>query len=675
MRLRLTALFLCGFLCGCSIPGQGGRLQPTTGGPSIAKAFPIIKEGSGSSTPLVEVYDASGPVNVLKARILWSWTDEALLISGQVFDKNLQIPDLQPENYNEGHKYDSVEFRVGDRRYSAGLTASGTFIWSFSDKGSSPSGKASFEKNADGYAIKVSLPWSELGIVPEVGRGLRLAFGVNDRSSASAEPVQSYMPVDLVKDSPGSFAKCVLALEFQPDRHRQEFRKDELYFSYPGATEMNGITVEINLEKPLGPVSRNILGACAYAPPWPPEIEELYRPFLESSSIRVWLRGDSKWNSSWAKLREDVKPGWTLAFTDGGHHPEKASYKSETDNNLKGGFQSPKSIVALLRSVLGKGGIKIDAYELWNEPEFAANGAWPAKDMARYVRDCSAAIKKEIPSIMVGSFLTSKAWNREFLETVEKGSIDFVDHHYYDTRWFKAGNSGKGAYTGKVVYSTIVKERVRSDIEDIRQSKHEGLKLVSSEWGVHPKTYGAPFTVCHDIGAVISHASFLITFWEEGLYAAQYFHLSSAGDSPLSHFRLINQRHQEAGRGNLLLFQLFGSNFKGRRLDVSVKAPSIKDGLKGDIPTEAQVVQSTAALWDSSKRLCVVLINKHVDLPAEVRLESLPSEWSATELSELNAPDLDSTEVIVSHPQPGMPGARNFTLNPHSILFVSFERK
>jgi len=664
------------FCAACVLTSCRG-IRPVPSRPSVGKAFAVLRPGDAAAVP-VAAYDHSGPVGVRKLEAVWSWDDTGLILDGQVQDKTPVVPDVEPEKYSAGYKYDSVEFWVGHRQYCAGLTKNSRALWSFADKSPSPAGKLDMRRTPDGYSLRIVLPWSELGITPADGVPLSLAVGVNDVESAGGRSTQSYAPPGWVWRSVRTFAKCTLADEFQPHRHHREFAPEPVEVSFPGRKAMAKIEVEVDVSKPLGPVNRKVFGVCAHAPPWGEREIERSKSFLADSSIRVWVRPDSKWNAAWANLVRGTQPDWVLGFTDKSWHPEKVVYRSAEDNNLFG-YQLPKAVAKLVRDAESAIGLKLDAYELWNEPEFAVNGAWPPEDMARYVTDCSVELRKHRPELQVGAFLTKSDWNRTFLSHLEKGRIDFVDHHYYNTRWFGLGADGELAYAGKVGYTPVLRERIRADLADIAASAPEPLPLITSEWGIHPKTYKAPYDVCHDIGAVIFHASTLLAFMEEGVFAAQYFKLTDASKDPLAHFRLINQKHPEAGTGNLALFSCFGTLFNGRLLRVrtacpNLVLPSFYNGKDSGVAA-APIIHAGAALADDGRTLCLVVINKHVSETATIST-NLGREWRVHEITRIASPELDSTEVAAETSQTlQSQRLRVLNIRPRSVNFVTLRGK
>lgn len=637
----------------------------------------MLRAGNDAAVP-VEVYDHSGPVGVRKLEAVWSWDDTGLILRGQAYDTTRVVPDVEPGQYSEGYKYDSVEFWVGKRQYCAGLTKNRSALWSFADKSISPAGELAMHRTSDGYSFRVVLPWSELGITPAPGLPVSLAVGVNDFESAGGRSTQSYAPPGWVWRSVRTFAKCALAGEFQPRRHHREFEPEPVEVSFPDREAMAEIRLEVDVANPLGPVNRRAFGVCAHAPPWGAREIQRSRAFLADSSIRVWVRPDSKWNATWADLVRGTQPDWVLGYTDKSWHPEKVVYRSAADNNLFG-YQLPNAVAKLVRDAESATGLRLDAYELWNEPEFAVNGSWPPEDMARYVADCSVELRKHRPELQVGAFLTKSDWNRTFLARLEQGQIDFVDHHYYNTRWFGLGADGELAYAGKVGYTPVLRKRVRADLADIAASASEPLPLITSEWGIHPKTYKAPYDVCHDIGAVVFHASALLAFMEEGVFAAQYFKLTDAAKDPLAHFRLINQKHPEAGIGNLALFSCFGTLFNGRLLRVRTTCPNLVlptfyDGGDPSV-TAAPIIHAGAALADDGRTLCLVVINKHVSETATIRT-NLGGQWRVHEITRIASPELDSTDVAAETSR-ALQGERARILNiePRSISLVTLRRK
>jgi hypothetical protein len=636
--------------------------------------YPILKGKSDQQK--LAVYKYGGPVSVKVGEVSFAWTSKKLIVSGKATDKRMITPNVAPEGYSEGYKYDSVELWVGGKQYCAGLTANGAALWSFTAKTPSPQGNVEITQTPKGYDFTIEIPWSELGISPAPGTKIKLAFGINNHDKIGDKGTQTYIPGDYVWGDSSTFASCVLAERYDNKKHTRKFAKEACAFSYPNEKAMEKITATLNTSKRLGKVNKKLFGVCAHKPPWSEALIQAVKPFLENGSVRVWARGNKKWDTQWGELLKETNPKWSLGFTDKCWHPKPVRYASTSDNNLFD-YQQPAKTLNRLIYALKLAKVKLDAYEIWNEPEFKVNGAWPPMDMSRYVADCSKAIKKRFPEMQIGAFLCDSAWNRSFLKSLPKGAVDFVDHHYYNTFWFHVGYSGATAYSGKVVYTPQLRKRIISDLNDIKCASPKQISLICSEWGVHPKTYKAPYGVCHDIGAVIYHASAILAFMDLGLQSAQFFKLSEPS-AKLTHFRLINPEHPRSGIGNLLLFQAFGRLFKGERVALALTAPSLTvSGVesKNHPPSlTAPVTEGAAALWNDGKHLCVMLINKHLKTKATIALKGLDGKWIFEKGTLIHSEEIDSVDISADafpvHSKNSL-----WSIPPRSILFALLRKK
>lgn len=622
----------------------------------------------------VEVRDYTGPVTKKTGEVLFFRSEDSLIVTGKVYDTNIiSSPDL-PEQYSTGYEYDSIELWVNNHHYCAGFASGQPALWSFNQKSLSKTGHAILSEmtaRTDGYLFEITIPWKELGIKPAVGSKIKLAFGINNFNAIDDKGTQNFIPENYVWNDISSFADAVLTIESDTTKYPFTFRNKQATIKYPPKTAMQELKADISLTNTLNNINRKIFGVCAHKPPWTDPIMNKVKVFVQGSSTRVWARGNKNWDSAWGKLLRYTKPAWTLGFTDNAWHPEKANYISTSKNNLFD-YQQPASYLKRLAYAQKCAGYSLDAFEVWNEPEFKVNGNWPPLDMARYVTDVSKTLKKAYTNLEVGAFLCDAEWNKKFLKAIPENIIDFVDHHYYNTLWFHIGTKGKAAYSGKVIYTPIFKRRIVADLNIIKQYAPNSLKLVCSEWGIHPQTYKAPYNVCHDIGSVIYHASALLTFLDTGIYSAQFFKLSD-NKRDIDHFRLINQTHPDLAIGNLLLFQSFGQYFKGKRISLTVNSPEFHiSGIETkDYPEHVSdsVLYGAAALWNDNKHICIVFINKHISQNAEISLSGLNSEWDEEKCFAIKSNDIDSDNIFIE-PLETKIDFNKLTIPKRSITFI-----
>ncbi len=640
---------------------------------NLIAQYPILVNAIDKS--LLEIYDYSGPVAIKHGEVIFSWTSEHLNISGNIIDKNLVIPDKSSNRYSKGYNYDSIEFWINKHQYCAGFTEDGDnyVLWLYSKKEPSPSGKLKLKKTATGYEFKISIPWKELDIIAKENNTFKLAFGINSHDATGDKGSQLYIPEDYVWGDISSFASVVLIKNYIPGKYQFVFSKEKCNIEYPDTSEMQQINANINISEKKGIVNKKVLGVCAHKPPWPSSVIKSIYPFLNNGSIRVWARGNKDWDSQWGKLVKSVEPEWVLGFTDNVWHPEKVRYNTASDNNLFD-YQQPEAILKRLKYVQKITDYNLSAYEIWNEPEFKVNGGWAPTDMARYVTDCSKLIRTNFPKLNIGAFLCDSKWNKEFLKNIPRNIISFVDHHYYNTFWFHVGYNGDTAYTGKVIYTPQLKKRIDNDLNSIRKFAPNRMDLVCSEWGIHPKTYKAPYDVCHDIGAVIYHASTVLAFMDAELFSAQFFKLSEPSIE-MDHFRLINPFYPQTATGNLLLFRSFGELFKGERILLNIKAPYFSvtgiESEKYPHTLSAPVIEGAASLWDDEKHLCVILLNKHIKERAKININGLNRQWNIKNSFAIISDNIDSTNIFKKKLH--LTGT-NLEIPERSVVFILFEK-
>ena len=304
--------------------------------------------------------------------------------------------------------------------------------------------------------------------------------------------------------------------------------------------------VSIDMSQILGPVNRNVFGACVMWPakqmidgkrqvvPFADDALDAVSPFLAGGSVRLWNRTTPGWTNWWLDFIEEVKPGRCYIFFDGVAHPkEKVYYNSIDDHNLLG-HQTPSAFAQRVRQINKSSyknhtdGIGIQYWELWNEPRFSQNGGWPAIDHAKFCLDAARKMKEVDSTIKVGPHIygdVNDQWNQDFLRYLSENGrelIDFVVNHYYDTKWFQQWDI-YGSYLGRVAYASEVRQMVDNDRKAVDHYGHGKWELVCSEWNTHPQRYDWPGKPTRDLAVALFQASTLQAFIEEGMDAAQVF--------------------------------------------------------------------------------------------------------------------------------------------------------
>ena len=441
-------------------------------------------------------------------------------------------------------------------------------------------------------------------------------------------------------------------------------------------------------------VNRRLLGMCAMYPPFDEAYAGLMRPSLRGASVRLWANSFEE--SYWQQFMPFVKgvaPAEIYGCRLLVRHDEQVRYGGPRDHNLED-YQTPEHL-AMLVGFLNKqahpgfpDGYRIRYWEIWNEPEFSVNGAWPAEDYARYVLDCSRAVRAIDPSVRIGACLTSsREWNEKVLGAIARedvAAIDFVIEHHYDTAWFFALDT-MGSYYGRLGFAEVMRPHVRRTQELLRRFSGGRWYLAVTEWNTHPQTYGPPTQVSRDLTVALHAAAMLQMYWEEGVRAAQYFLLrtdpTDRGDGAAenAHFSLTAQ-HADGSivrRPTFYVFDWYGRYFRGRRVPVTTLGPTYLytnpawPGWK--IHENVPMLAAAAAYDEKSGALCLMLVNRHADEPLAVRLEIAGMTPAAQALRSTltgEAPEAETPIVTEDVPESLSfdSGATVIEVPPHSFV-------
>jgi len=135
------------------------------------------------------------------------------------------------------------------------------------------------------------------------------------------------------------------------------FRSSQMpILTRPENTDLDNVTVSVDLQDSLGPVNRRVMGVCLHAPPFDKDISELFKGVLDGTSARSWpMKADYPTDNVWMEFMPFVREvgieeiyGFNQKSGVGG---EIAQYNSLGDNNLDG-FQYPRKS----RHVAGRNG-------------------------------------------------------------------------------------------------------------------------------------------------------------------------------------------------------------------------------------------------------------------------------------------------------------------------------
>ncbi len=392
------------------------------------------------------------------------------------------------------------------------------------------------------------------------------------------------------------------------------------------------VSVRVDARGVIEPVNRRVLGVCAIYQPFDDAFTALWKGGFNGGSVRIWantrfFKGgkedlevcENAWMTA-SRFARTMGFAERIAFCPFTHIGRKAQYTSEAKNNLDPRHQ-PAALAAYLRWLNktphpgAPDGFGVTGWEVWNEPQFPASGAWGPEDYARYVLDCAAAVHRVVPTVEMGASLheADRDWNRRMLGIIAARTPDaiaFAVSHPYDFSWIQARRR-MGDYYARVSGAEVLRvERIRPKIEDIFALGHGRWRLVCSEWNTHPPGYGKPYNVSTDIATAVHIAAMFGVFWDEHVDSAQFFQLYGRGAE--GHFSLVRRTPQgPVFNPTGEVFRLYTEWFRGERLAAEVTCPSWP--YPGHANVRVPMLFSQAARDGGNERLVVMIGNRHRD--------------------------------------------------------------
>lgn len=388
-----------------------------------------------------------------------------------------------------------------------------------------------------------------------------------------------------------------------------------------------------DLRREIEPVNRRVLGVCMLHTDFTPEIAREMKSFLDESSVRIWLHKgyDQAYMQNIMNTVKESGAKEIFAFVPLCRMPNLvARYDSEDDNNLVRDQQMPQYYARLLEFLNTKAqkgfasGYGIDVFEVWNEPEYPQNGAWPAHDYARYAVDVSKRIREKDPLLQIGACVRPDknwpGWNRKMLMEVARRDVTAINaliSHPYDFFWIRA-TPKIGRYWAVVGGMENHRKQLQSYIDLAREIGHGRWRLALTEWNTHPPTYKPPTTVSRDLPAAINMAGAIQMFWEIGVDSAQYFlaHSTERKNGILPHFALIHTLKDGSLQFNptYKVLKLIGENARGVRMQSSTESaeydyPAGKEAVINKI----KIVTGTCIYDFENKELRILAVNRHID--------------------------------------------------------------
>lgn len=447
-----------------------------------------------------------------------------------------------------------------------------------------------------------------------------------------------------------------------------------------------------DLRQSAEPVNRRVLGLCLIAPPFDDETIALAKPILQDASVRVWLHQifDAKYMGEVMRLVKETGPAEVIGFSPLCSMPNiVARYESESEHNLPLKQQLPATH-ELFAKVLNATphpdfpkGYGFTGYEVWNEPQFPANGAWPAADFARYTLDVSRRVRTVAPGIDVGVCLRWDrewpGWNERMLTVLaqrEPAAASFAVEHPYDFFWIGASKT-LGSYYARSAGMQLHREGLVQELQLLQRLGHGRWRLALTEWNTHPQGYGPPTHIGRDLAAALNLAGAVQMYWELGVDSAHFFQLHGRErqDGGAPHFALLwHDREGKLHRNPTYeALRLIGEAGWGMRLQGQVQSPTFAYPRKQGEPVAVPLVAGTAIFDAKAGQLRLLLLNRHAEaaIPVALDLANFQPSGDSGRLTTLSGATPEAEEPLLSGDQPVPLAAKSVTLPPHSFSVLT----
>jgi alpha-L-arabinofuranosidase len=443
--------------------------------------------------------------------------------------------------------------------------------------------------------------------------------------------------------------------------------------------------IEIDFKNIIKAVNRKVLGAGLVLPPFKTHEKLISTIFGDQTSVRLWpgQLTDEDFDEK-KSLIVSLTPSQILAFSERSTHSnEKINYESASKNNLEP-HQKAEKIIQDIQWILSRlSQVKYPPkgqflyWEAWNEPQFDQNGAWDADLFAKYVNDLAAKIKQLKLPVKVGAALhmDNPEWNNQLCKRLNPNLVDFLVTHYYG--FWENIKEPSNNFLARAGFGFVLRDRVRRDLELIKNYGQNKWTLHCSEWNLHPPKYEPPYNTTTDIAAAHFALSAIKIYLEESLESAQYFLISSQ-----EHFGAISIAVDGTVKVHATgaAFRLMNECLHGKLLKVNIASPTYtlkvkqpdKKGKDYLASYSIPLIEAIACLWNDGT-IKIVIGNKHETKSTNLKIRGIPLQKKLTIqtiLEEKNKSEISELKKILTLNA----SSNNLTLPPNSIIAITINK-
>ncbi|MDP3858312.1 MAG: hypothetical protein Q8Q73_11200 [Stagnimonas sp.] len=439
----------------------------------------------------------------------------------------------------------------------------------------------------------------------------------------------------------------------------------------PVAAATFDASVVIDVAGTVSAVNRAILGVGMNRGPFDPDFLALWDGVLDGTSARIWVMPPKSGEPIRRKLLETSLQALRAAcqlgikerngFSAGVPKIGRlARYRSAADNNLDKVHQ-PETVAQLVGAVNAGNDCPVTGWEVWNEPQFAKKGSWPAEDMAQYAVDVAKAIHRLQPTLRIGVPLYERdmAWNRRLLAKLNElgpEQIAFFSFHPYWFDWNVPETVARREASRAVGPSAMRDLAVGEKLALIKQYGGGRWSASATEWNIHPKGLNSPayklrmdrFEASTDMVAALHLSEMIGVFADKGLGSAQFFDFRAEEDG---HFHLA---YRDAGTYRLnptgMALRLYGRYFRGERLPAKAQTPSTQAYGYGGGSANAPLVFAQAVRHTDLRQFALFVGNRDPARSASiaVRWDRFPAGDWTFKVTTLRAPLSDLRAAATS---------------------------
>jgi alpha-L-arabinofuranosidase len=263
-------------------------------------------------------------------------------------------------------------------------------------------------------------------------------------------------------------------------------------------------------------------------------------------------------------------------------------------------------------------------------------------------------------------------WNDQLCKRLNPNLVDFLVTHYYG--FWENVKEPSNNFFARAGFGFVLRDRLRRDLELIKNYGQNRWTLHCSEWNLHPPKDEPPYNTTTDIAAAQYALSAIKIYLEENLESAQYFLISSQG-----HFGAMNISGDSAVKVHATgaAFRLMNECLHGKLLKVNINSPSYtlkvnqtdKKGKDYLAFYQVPLIEAIACLWDDGT-IKIIIGNKHETKASNLKMQGISLQRKITIqtiLEEKNNSKINESKKVLIQTEP----FKNLTLPPKSIVAIT----